>query len=140
MSRRCSTRRRSHQPNSKAVARAGQKKLGTVPAAPSRSKVNVGLYPNGPNGATAFSDLFGPPTDNSPFGLRIEMATPCLNCTDTSATISPGKGPHKASLRCSSCMRFRGWMSIEDFNRFCVRTATTDSGGDEAVQNPKQET
>ena len=106
--------------------------------------------PKGPNGATAFSDLFGhePPADNSPFGLRIEMPTPCLNCTRNVATIGPGKKPHRASLRCTACMRFRGWVSIETFNfitdlvrqfgrptePIVVRTPK-DGGGDESVQN-----
>jgi hypothetical protein len=95
--------------------------------------------PMRPGAQQVSADLFD--HEQAGVGLRVEMPTPCLNCTDNFATIGPGKGPHKASLRCTSCMRFRGWMSIEDFNRICVRTAT-DSGGDEAVQNttPKQET
>ena len=87
--------------------------------------------PMRPGAQQVSSDLFGfelPADPNNLVGLRVEMPTPCLICTDNFATIGPGKKPHAASLRCSSCMRFRGWISHEHFNRFCVRTAR-DSGG-----------
>ena len=73
-----------------------------------------------PRRKQVFADLLGPePAEPSNIvGSRVEMPTPCLQCTDKIATIGPGKKPHAASLRCTSCMRFRGWMSHEDFNRF----------------------
>ena len=109
--------------------------------------------PKGPNGATGFGDLFGfePPAEPSNIaGLRVAMPTPCLNCTRNVATIAPGKGPHKASLRCTACMRFRGWVSVETFNfisdlvrrlgrpvePIVVRTPP-DGGESEAVHQPQ---
>ena len=95
--------------------------------------------PTAPQAQQFSGDLFGieqAAEPNNLVGLRVEMPTPCLMCTNKMATIGPGKKPHKASLRCSSCMRFRGWMSCEDFNRFCERTPR-DGGGDEAVQKTK---
>ena len=105
--------------------------------------------PNAPQAQQISADLFGfePPAEpRNIVGLRVAMPTPCLNCTRNVATIAPGKGPHKASLRCTACMRFRGWVSIETFNfisdlvrlhgrpvePIVVRTPR-DGGGDEAV-------
>ena len=93
--------------------------------------------PMRPGAQQVSSDLFGFEPPAEPGLLRVAMPTPCLNCTRNIATIGPGKGPHKASLRCSSCMRFRGWMSHEAFNRICVRAAT-DGGGEGCPKNQIQ--
>ena len=74
--------------------------------------------PNAPQAQQVSADLFGderPADPTSIVGLRVQMPTPCLMCTDNFATIGPGKKPHAASLRCTSCMRFRGWMSLRRF-------------------------
>ena len=43
-------------------------------------------------------------------GISVRLPDVC-KCGDAIAVIGPGKGVHRASLGCSSCGLFRGWMS-----------------------------
>lgn len=36
---------------------------------------------------------------------------PCMWCDTTSGKLSPGKGPHAASIRCLGCKRHLAWIS-----------------------------
>ncbi len=61
-------------------------------------------------------DLFGGQLPTDPMmdpvqGLTVKVADACT-CGSHILTVGPGKGPHKASLRCTDCNRHRGWMSL----------------------------
>jgi hypothetical protein len=54
-------------------------------------------------------------TDATPLiGLHIRLRrtidVPCCECGETVVVIGPGKGPHTASLHCTTCNRHRGWL------------------------------
>jgi len=50
--------------------------------------------------------------DDPVMGLDVELPDACPSCQGYVATVGPGVAPHKASLRCMTCGRHRGWMSL----------------------------
>lgn len=49
-------------------------------------------------------------------GLSVELPDKCPNCYGVIATVGPGREPHKASLRCTTCGRHRGWLSLQTWS------------------------
>jgi hypothetical protein len=47
-------------------------------------------------------------------GIEVKLPDKCPSCERTVALIEPGRGPHKAALRCV-CGRHRGWVSSVSF-------------------------
>jgi hypothetical protein len=63
-------------------------------------------------------DLFDTtPSSDQPdllLGLEVKLPDKCPSCERHVALIEPGRGPHKAALRCV-CGRHRGWVSNASF-------------------------
>jgi hypothetical protein len=73
-------------------------------------------------------DMFAPPStapvvqarSTSVIGLPVRLPGQC-GCCSTLATVTAGRGPHLAGLRCASCGRHRGWVSGSSF-KFLAET------------------
>jgi hypothetical protein len=52
-----------------------------------------------------------PETLSPEHGLIVDLPNGCT-CGGSLMTIGPGAAPHKASLRCTSCGRHCGWVSL----------------------------
>jgi hypothetical protein len=51
------------------------------------------------------------PINDPVHGLIVKVVDAC-KCGSHVLAIGPGKEPHKASLRCTDCNSFRGWLSL----------------------------
>jgi hypothetical protein len=67
-------------------------------------------------------DLFvaSPPAATTPLGgLLAELDDKC-RCGSVMAIIDDGVPPHAASLECTHCHRFRGWMAKAEHSFICA--------------------
>jgi hypothetical protein len=48
-------------------------------------------------------------------GLQVELPDACPQCQGNVASVGQGVAPHRASLRCITCRRHRGWMSLVSY-------------------------
>ena len=65
---------------------------------------------------TAKPDLFTAALPTDPvIGLSVELSDVC-KCGGIVALTGAGRGPHRASLHCSSCGAHRGWLSRKAYS------------------------
>jgi hypothetical protein len=83
------------------------------------------LLVHGQEGVTKQPDLFGtaPAPPDPLIGLAVRLTGLRCRCGSRLAVIAAGAGPHAASLECSRCETFRGWLpkATHDFLTEIVR-------------------
>jgi hypothetical protein len=66
-------------------------------------------------------------TRNLPKGTTVQTNQRCRHCGEINLVLGPGKAMHAASLSCSKCRRFVGWMPKREFEALRLRHTNSET-------------